>query len=144
MAVLPEFKDFPTVLRVTKSQYMGVVKHIRDGDTFDALIADRRGGFFLPGIRLRNVKADELTSADPYVKERAILQREYLRSILPLDTPVRLDYYYLDQYRRWVCDVEVVLNGWPVSLNQHLVEAGMAKRALVPRLLNAWEDDDGK
>ncbi len=126
-----EFRDFPKKLHPGFGPYAAIVRWDRrwdDGDTIWAMRDAGMNDYDFSAIRFRGIDAPELRQAAS--RERAILAREYLFTILPINSPVRL---YTekdkDQHGRYVADVIYLDDtGEMRCANVDLVNAGHATR----------------
>ncbi len=126
-----EFHAFPNLLHPGHGPYPAIVRWDRrydDGDTVWCMVDGGFNSYDFQPVRFRGVDAPELRHAAS--RERAILAREFLFSILPFNEPVRL--YTAkdkDQYGRYVADVIYLGDGDQFRCaNVDLVNAGHAMR----------------
>lgn len=87
-----EFHDFPDNLNVPY-RYRAVVKHIVDGDTLDVLMDLGVREYTYEAIRLADLNAPEIYGRKTYEGELedGYAAKAYLESILPVNTPVRIE-----------------------------------------------------
>ncbi len=126
-----EFLDFPNKLHPGYGPYSAIVRWDRrydDGDTIWCMVDTGWNSYDFQPVRFRGIDAPELRRID--TREVAVLAREFLFSILPFDSPVRL---YTekdkDQYGRYVADV-IYLDMFQEirCANVDMVNAGHAMR----------------
>lgn len=115
-----------TPINVKRSffDYIGTVLEVTDGDTIKALLDQGLGDFRRAELRFQGLDADETRTKDKEEKKRGLEQKEYLKSILPVGTPIYVVTYLKDKYGRWVSDVFTIDKEFNVkeSMNTLMIE----------------------
>lgn len=100
---------------------MAVVKHVTDGDTFDALTDPGMEEWGFKTVRIEGIYAPD--KGQPGYEESAA----YLASLIPIGSPVLVWTHRKDQYGRWVSDVAFLRDGARIDLGDAMVSAGHAR-----------------
>lgn len=121
-----EFQAFPLPLVAVTAfgPYRGIVRHVVDGDTFDAVLDLGFQTYTYVTLRLRGVNAPERNTL---AGQRA---QAYVRELLTPGTPVAVVTAQDPQtFGRYVAEVRLVRDGGVVDLGTHLVATGHAVRS---------------
>lgn len=125
-----EFETFPIALRLGFGPFMGVVRHVVDGDTVDVLVDAGFNDYLYRTIRLADIDAPEKNRLES--REAGLASRAFLEGLIPVGAPVvlftRPD---PDSFGRYLAVIKALesLDGRSVtefSVNQRMVESGHA------------------
>lgn len=83
-----EFRDWPPELAVAFGPYRAVVRHLVDGDTFDALVSLGMHGYTYQVIRVLDLDTPEINRLATREAGRAAL--DFVRGVMPVGTRVVL------------------------------------------------------
>jgi endonuclease YncB( thermonuclease family) len=86
----PIFEDWPSTLPTPWGPYRAVVASIYDGDTPRFWVSLGLDEYAWVDIRLADVRAPEIRSSNPVEKQHAIEARDYLASLIPPGTKLRI------------------------------------------------------
>lgn len=114
-------------------EYLATVIRVVDGDTLDLNISLGFETWRVSRARLASINAAEMSSSDPVQRALAKAAKDWLGMMLPAGTVIRARTYKdkREKYGRYL--VEAFAYGNPVSLNDQLVEQGLA----VPYMVEA-------
>ena len=109
-------------------EYKIIITKVYDGDT---ITADIDLGFHTwihkQKFRLMFIDTPEIRNKDEILKAKAYAARDYLREIVK-DKQCTIRCHGKGKYGRWLG--ELFVEGINISVNEHLIQAGHAKRYL--------------
>lgn len=104
-------------------QYKATVLRITDGDTVYLIIDLGMHTFVKFSCRLAGINAPELRSEDETTRAKAKLSKEYLATLLPIDSSIIIDSRKLDKYDR---PLIVITTEAGLNINDEMVAQGHA------------------
>lgn len=109
--------------RAFLGQFDALTGRVVDGDTLD-LIFNLGLGIVVTGrVRLFAINAPELSAAGP----EGETAREFLKSLLPLNTLVRAEVFTRDKFGRFVSEIfRTLLDGTVKNVSQEMLDAAHA------------------
>lgn len=108
-------------------QHYLTVDHVHDGDTIMGELDMGVGHYMRPiSIRLDGINAPEMNDHDPAVRAKAVESRDYLASLAPVGSVLRIVSLHWDKYAPRI-DADVYLSDDSLtSVNLMMISAGMA------------------
>jgi endonuclease YncB( thermonuclease family) len=107
--------------KVNLYQYSAVVNHIRDGDTFEALVSVGFDTYVNVTIRMASIDAPEMKGKDSTAAKRS---KAYLSRLI-LNKTIYFNSKQYDKYKRSIAEVYLSKTD-TVSVNRILVNKGYA------------------
>lgn len=104
--------------------YTGIVKRVVDGDTVDIIVDLGFSIFTTVRFRLYGIDTPELTGKDETLRNLAISAKKYVVDSIE-DKHVTMQSFGKDKYGRYLAIVKI--NGQTESINQQLINLGLAK-----------------
>lgn len=105
-------------------KYNAVVTNVVDGDTVDAVVDLGFTVSVSVRFRLYGIDTKEIRDKNPEIREHALRAKSFVIDKL-LGQEVLVKSYKTDKYGRWLG--EFFVNGEEVSVNNQLVEQGLAE-----------------